>query len=206
MSLFSKYRPRGYKFKEPERITLSEARERRLTALLEREPRFQAVPNFEAKQKELQASRSRVTTTTIVNDDKTSRQKAASIAAALSIFQESDFVDPAKRARYRDLRRAQEALRYEIKSGGGRRKVNPTGYDQRSFNPTGKETASTRSGTAARIASALKATFVPSFKMPTTVIPCLQRHAQREVMFAKGHAGRGYKTKKRRNWASGVPC
>lgn len=206
MSLFSKYRPIGYKFKEPERITPSEARERRLTVLLEREPRFQAVPNFTEVRKQIQASRSQVKTKNIVNDDIQRRQKAASIAAALRSYSEEDFSDPKKREAYRDLRRQQEAVRFEIQSGGGRRKVNPTGLDLRSFNPTGKETASTRSGTAARLRSALLNTMIPGFKLARQVQPCIQRHAQREVMFAKKYAGKGYHTKKRRTWATGIPC
>lgn len=207
MSLFSKYRPIGYQFKEPERISPTVARERRLTAMLEKDQRFRDVANFEMKLKELKAERSRVTIKTInENGGITRRQKAASIAAALSTYKETDFSDPIHRANYRDLRKAQQELEYAIGSGGGRKKVNPTGFDQRSYNPGQTETAQMRSGNAARMASFVKANFLPHFKMPTEVIPCIQRTAQREVMFAKGYGGRGYKSKKRRHWHSGVPC
>lgn len=206
MSLFKKYRPIGYQFKEPERIAPAIARERRLTAMLEREPRFQQVPNFNVVRQKLQAERSRVTKEIISDDVKTGRQKAASIAAALATFRERDFSDPVKRSQYRVLRSAQLAHEAAMQSGGGRRKVNPTGLDLRSFNPTGKDHASTVTGTAARFSKRVAAAFLPKFHMASHVIPCIQRHAQREVMFAKGYAGRGYKTRKRRNWSSGVPC
>lgn len=202
-----------YQYKTPERITPSEARERRLTGLLERERRFEEVPNFLNVQKRIAAERSRVTTTNIVNDGKISRQKAASIAAA---FAERDFADPHKRAAYRALRkfslghtRSHNELMAEltkIKAREGQQKSTPSGGNKSYFNPTGKDFAATTSGTVARIGRAIRTSFMPSFRMPTTVIPCIQRHAQREVMFAKGHAGRGYHTKKRRNWSSGVPC
>lgn len=205
MSLFNKYRPIGYKLKEPERITPSEARERRLAALLEREQRFETVPNFNAVRQKLQVERSRVITKNILNDDNKYRQKAASIAAALATFTERDFSDPQKRADYRDLRNAQLAHENAKLSGGGRRKVNPTGVDQRSFNPSGPH-PSTVTGTAARFATRLYSGFAPGFHMATHVVPCIQRHAQREVMFAKGYAGRGYHTRKRRTYSSGVPC
>lgn len=208
MSLFSKYRAIGYKFKEPERITPSEARERRLTGLLERDARFNEVRNFETKLKEMQASRSRVTKEILSNDRITSGQKAASIAAALKQFKERDFSDPLHRQNYSVLRQAQIDLQNAIRRRGGQRKVNQTGFDQRSFNPAGGFDNRTVTGTAARIASRVATAFfpMPSFRHPTLALPCIARHAQREVMFARGYAGKGYKTKKHRTSSSGVPC
>lgn len=195
-----------YYYPEPERLTPAEARARRLEGLLERERRFADLPNFPEK---LAEARSRVVkkeplglTREIVNEPVSRVQKAASIAAALSRFKESDFADPEKRTRYRKLRAAQ----------GGQQKVEPSGSDKRRFNPTGKDFASTIYGTAARLSGRLRdsadtsSSWVQVFANPGSVIPCIQRKARREVMFALGFGGRGYKKPKRRTWSSGVPC
>lgn len=197
MSTFSRYRPFNYKFYTPERFTADEARERRLAAVLEREQRFQTLwqaaplsPGFKIYEKMPEAN----------EDRKRYGPKAASIAAALSQFKESDFADPLKRKQYRALRSAQEV----------QRKVSPSGADKRQFNPTGKGFASTIYGTTARLASRLVPlhgmSWKPVFESPTKVVPCVQRVERREVMFAKHHAGRGYHTRKRRSWASAIPC
>lgn len=206
MGLFSKYRPQ---YKIPERISPEDARERRLTALLERERRFAELPNFQVKLEETRrkAALSRVTenilnenTRSDVKGGKRTRPKAASIAAALSLFTEKDFADPQRRAAYRKLRNLQ----------GGQQNVTPSGGDKRRFNPTGKDYASTIYGTLARLSGvphALhSAQWQAKFLNPSKVIPCIQRTVRREVMFARRHAGRGYHTPKRRTWASGVPC
>lgn len=211
MSLFRK----KYTYTMPERLSPAEARERRLTALLEREQRFMQVPNFPEK---IQAARSqaqkeRVNTLAkaIVNEPQIRVQKAASIAAALNRFTERDFANPKARADYRKLRAAQEALRAAAQlSEKGRRLQNvpPSGGNKSYFNPTGKEFASTIYGTAARLGVRLNMfeDWVPVFKGINSVLPCIQRTSRREVMFAKGYAGRGYHTRKRRTWSSGVPC
>lgn len=206
MGLFSKYRPN---YLNPERFSPEEARERRLTAMLERERRFSELPNFQVKLDEVRrkAALSRVTKN-ILNEDaerlvkvrKQSGPKAASIAAALKMFTERDFADPQLRSAYRELRRRQ----------GGQQNVVPSGSDKRRYNPTGKDFASTIYGTLARLSGvphALhSARWQAQFLNPTKVIPCIQRTVRKEVMFAKKHAGKGYRTPKRRTWASGVPC
>lgn len=197
MSLF-KHR---HKYITPERLTPDEARERRLTALLEREQRFLEVQNFATTLERVRRDRSpeniknRSTVTSgILNDRQMSGHKAALIAAALRTYTERDFQDAAKRQEYRRLRTAQQELE----------NVRAHASDRRRFNPTGKNTASTIFGTAARLVG--WNAVIPRFEFPAVTLPCIQRHAQREVMFAKGYAGRGYHTRKRRNWASGVPC
>lgn len=45
-----------------------------------------------------------------------------------------------------------------------------------------------------------------AFKHVTKAIPCVIRTVRREVMFAKRHAGKGYKVRKRRTWMSEIPC
>lgn len=205
MSLFKHH----YHYKTPERFSAEEARSRRLAALLERESRFADVPNFAEGQRRVQeAERSRAKkiidaplTAELVKARLIDGPKAASMAAALgkkhpSHFTERDFGNPLLRKAYRELRARQE----------GYRKVSPIGVDNRQHNPTGKG-AWTRSGAPARFTRVLNAqSWLPTFKRPHLVIPCVQRHVRRQVMFALGFGGRGYHTKKRRNVNSGVPC
>lgn len=209
MGKFSKYRSH---YLSPERLASSEIRERRLTALLEREQRFVEVPNFSRKLEALRSTEAdalyrgikKVTDVPdrrFVNDRQTSGHKAASIAAALSRFKESDFADAEKRKNYRRLRAAQEAIRQNVR---------PTGSDKRRYDPTGKDGASTVYGTMAHVQNVRRAlnmySWVPAFVNPAKALPCIERAVRREVMFALGHAGRGYHTAKKRNANSGVPC
>lgn len=195
MGYFAKYRPQ---YKQPERFTPAEARERRLAALLERESRFQQVPNFQSK---IEATRSLaakeraqfISGVSPVNDRQARGHKAASIAAALASFKEADFADAAKRKQYRLLRQAQL----------GPQNVRPTGTDRRQFNPTGLD-AYTKYGTPAK--SAVFAFRLPNVENPLSVFPCIQRSVRRQVMFALGFGGRGYKKPKRRTSTSGIPC
>lgn len=206
MGFFSRYKPY---YTIPERLTPDEARARRFTAMLERERRFAELPNFTVKLNQLQqrAALSRVAKNIVYSDPErvgkgrlVSGPKAASIAAALNSFKEADFSDPRLRARYRELRRSQ----------GGQKNVKPTGSDKRHYDPTGKDYASTIYGTVAPVTSVVHAlnpgTWVQSFVAPLKTMPCVQRMVRREVMFARGSAGRGYHAPKRRSWASGIPC
>lgn len=54
----------------------------------------------------------------------------------------------------------------------------------------------------------LKAVSTPQryFRSPTLVVPCLDRMVRKEVMFAKGHAGKGHRTRKRRGPLSSIGC
>ena len=203
MSLFKHYR---HLYKEPERFTPAEARARKLTLMLEREHRFAQVPNFKSKLSALsQATPKKVLVNTrrVVNDQKAFGHKAALIAAALSQFKDTDFADPKKRAQYRDLRKQQELLRFAGKARGGQQKVTPTGGDKRRYDPTGKAYASLTSGNIAKLS--LRG-WSQVFRFPSVTIPCIQRHVRREVMFAKGFGGRGYRGRKRRTYASDIPC
>lgn len=214
MSLFSKYRPRGYTFSEPERYTPSVARERRLqNALLKNEQLQRRAENSVSGAKKKYAD---PYTPVSVKAQQTLGPKAASIAAALGKFKERDFVDPDKRKAYRDLRRLQEEVRQadrqltkHKKSGGGQQNAKPSGADRRQYHPERKDyTGSTIFGTAARLSDrvAAAAGVMPAFFRATAVVPCIQRAMKKEVMFAKGYAGKGYHTRKRRTSSSGIPC
>lgn len=206
MSLFSGYRPKNYKFFEPERLAPSEISQRRIARFLDdAEKAWMRSMAVSGQQKDRLS-----VTKGIINDRDSSGQKARLMRAALaerafthpSQFRESDFADPVLRERYRDLRR----------SKGGQQKVEPAGSDMRRFNPTGRDYAATTTGNLARLSgwtnirAGLADTWKPVFRSPSMVIPCIQRDIKRQVMFAKGFARKGYHSKKRRSWASEVPC
>jgi len=188
VSVFSRYRPY---YRQPERISPENARLNRINAELQKnieiQERFKRLsPAFEKF--DYQTRR--------VVKDIAERPKAASIAAALSMFKESDFADPAKRLAYRELRASQ----------GGQQKVKPAGSDRRQFNPSGSDFASTIYGGFAQIGKKPRISGLPAFMNSWSVIPCIERIVRREVMFARHKAGKGYHSRKRRTWASGVPC
>lgn len=193
MGYFSKYRKY---YKEPERYTSDIARERRLAAVMKREAA--AVESLSR----VKIKNEFVPRWKLVNDPETKGQKAASIAAALSQFKERDFAEPQARAAYRKLRQRQEELRSQ-------QKVRPAGSDRRQYNPT-EPFPSTVYGTAARFVHNLSrlpgAISVAKFAVSGNVIPCIERAVRREVLFALGKGGKGYKTPKRRNEFSGIPC
>lgn len=190
MGYFSKYRPY---YSIPERISPENARLNRINAALAENLRLQErydrlsldVKNTANAGRRLNQARQQF------------GPKADLMAAALASFSEKDFADPANRIAYRKLR-AQQA---------GRQQSKPSGADKRQFNPTGYDFASTLYGGFATIGKRLTLkSALPRFHMSYSVIPCIERHVRREVMFAKKKAGRGYRTPKRRTWASGVPC
>lgn len=206
--------PKNYT--QPERFTPAEARERRLATLLERERRFQDLPNFTLVREQLRTKVQReppplsqanlkklsFSYSELVKDRQRYGPKARSILAALAMFGERDFDNPEARAAYRKIRNLQSRNWRNVQLGVA---------DNRQHNPTGR-TASTVSGTLARLMGVRDAmdvassSWLPRFKRPEFVVPCIQRTRRREIMFAKGKAGRGYHTPKRRNIFSGIPC
>lgn len=206
MGYFSLYRKY---YKEPERFSPTEARERRLSALLEREQRFAQVPNFQNKLGQLRQEAGALSLAKKLVNESVSQVRnvgpqAASIAAALSRFKESDFADPVKREAYRKLRGLQEAVKYRQ----DQERAKPSGGDTRRFSPS--PYPSTIYGTGARYGLSGRLTpsssWLPVFHLPWSVVPCIQRAVRREVMFAKGKAGRGYKVRHRWSEFSGIPC
>lgn len=208
MSKFSKYRPTGYQFSTPERFTTDEARLNRINAELQK--------NVELQQKYGRLSRDLINETLVSGPSGyqgvlAKRPKAVSTTAALlSQFKEEDFANPQARADYRLLRAQQTSQRDRTSNRRNSQKVPPSGGDKRHYNPTGKDFASTIYGTIARLTNWTNVTsgheFKRGFAHARQVLPCIQRNIRKEVMFAKGHAGKGYHSKKRRTWASGVPC
>lgn len=190
-----------FKYPEPERYSPEVSRERKLqgalqTAYKERERlegvRLEALS--QVRKKTVNLSR------TIVNERPVAGHKAASIAAALAAFSERDFANPEKRAAYRALRAQQEGLR----------KVQPPGADRRQYNPGKADNFGTIYGTWASIgavnARGPRRGWLPNFHIPASVVPCIQRAVRREVMFALGFAGKGFRTPKRRTDSSIWPC
>lgn len=203
-----------YHYKTPERLTPAEARSRRLTALLEKERRFLDIPNFpEVSQRQTRVAEALSRAKKKLSDD----PELASVKGSQRMSPKATSTVAAKLARYRSLSADEFAALPQSHKNHYRmlRKLqiegvhgSPSGGDNRRFNPAGKG-ASTRSGTLARVAGVrnfLQGGWVPVFVNPWKALPCIQRSTRREVMFAKGHGGRGYKVRHRRSINSGVPC
>ena len=97
----------------------------------------------------------------------------------------------------------------------GWKKAQAAASDRRRFHPQRQDfdyAASTRFGTIAHTVLSkayypkMWAKDLPRYLNPTVAIPCIQRHARREVLFAKKLAGKGYRSPHHRNNNSGVPC
>lgn len=119
------------------------------------------------------------------------------IEKKLNRFQEADFGEASNRLQYRRLRAAQEAIRQNVR---------PIVNDRRSSLSVGHVWPSTKYGTAARYSGFASVGGQPLFRRKSTLLPCVQRLARRSVMFALGKAGKGYRTKHKRNINSEVPC
>lgn len=100
--------------------------------------------------------------------------------------------------RYRALRQAPQE----------KDRATPAGGDKRRFDPTGKDYAVTRAGSIARYAVVprLLGINARAFAFARATMPCIQRTSRREVMFASGRAGKGYRIPHRRNSNSDVEC
>lgn len=192
MGVFAKYRKF---YVEPERISIENARLNRINAALTREQKAaERLESLSPVTKNILNESRR-----LVKDHQIGGPKAATIAAALGMFKERDFADPAKRLAYRELRALQ--MRPQIQQ-----KVRPAGLDMRRYSPMGKDFAQNVFGSIARIGMFTDRRGRPKFANAFAVVPCIERLIRREVLFAKGKGGKGYRTPKRRTWASGVPC
>lgn len=80
----------------------------------------------------------------------------------------------------------------------------PSQDDGRRYSPSGsRRWPSTLSGSPAPLV--IGSRWLPVFAS-SMVIPCVERRVRREVLFARKKAGRGYRTRKRRNVWSTIGC
>lgn len=89
--------------------------------------------------------------------------------------------------------------------------VPPEPFDGRRWHPEGRNrpTPTVRGSAAATGAVQQSLSFLPptvSFREPTNVVECIRRAKRREVLFASGKGGRGYRKPKRRSWRSNFGC
>lgn len=190
-----------YRYKEPERFSPEEARERRLGAALEKsrkelegrtEPlslanrvHLDRLKEFQVKfGKELEARRRQY--------QKSPQEVRRNKAAISRLFQ---------------LQAKQQELLQRV-AGTQRAKVfraQAVAGDRRFFNPFGDAfNPRTMYGTEAHVG--VNAFSRRVFRNPVLAIPCIQRSIRREVMFAFGHGGKGHKVRHRRNEMSSIWC
>jgi len=81
-----------------------------------------------------------------------------------------------------------------------------TAGDRRLYNPDKFQYPKTVFGTQAHTIPSLRQVTRRMFRHPTLAIPCVQRAIRREVMFAKGHGGKGHKSRHRFNALSLIGC
>lgn len=205
MGLFSHYR---YLYKEPERLTPDEARERRVTAVLERERerlKVERVPlslanksyvnqlkEFEVKfGAELEARRARMDA--INRTNVSSYPKSGALKAA--------------RSRLLQLEQRRNALLQAAAAERRQNSFKPSGGDRRLWTPYLLNPRSVF-GTEAFVKHGTRVRGVERklFKSPGLALPCVERMVRREVMFARGHGGKGHRVRHRFNPLSLIGC
>lgn len=205
MSLFNN----KYKYKEPERLTPSETRERRLFSELERQRRLlEAKPaplsqvnksylsqlkEFQLKfGAELEARRKRVSELAIQQKRNPSSMRSLALKAAIS--------------RYFQLHQRQLLLMQRAAQRKRASELQKSFVDRRLFSfdvPGDPRTIFNTKAWMHRIGTKSSRRM---FKNPTIAIPCIQRAVRREVMFANRKAGVGYRKKHKFNPLSMIGC
>lgn len=192
-------------YKEPERLTADEARERRLHAALLRsrmelearvEPlsrvnkeHLQRLKDFESKfSQRLEAARRATLTSRGPRD-----RKLAILGLSSLLQKRASLVAAADAERRRNLR---------IKERNSQR-VAAVAASRKYYSPYLLNPRSTSGTEAATYVSALSRRV---FKNPLTSVPCIQRMVRREVMFARRHAGVGHPGRRRHNPFSAIGC
>lgn len=208
MGLFSQYR---YLYKEPERLSPEEARQRRLTSVLERERERLRVENvrlspanvshinrlkeFQVKfGAELEARRARMLE--VKRSNVNSYPKSSALRAA--------------RSRLSQLEQRQSALLQAAAAERRRKSMFASAFDRRlfQFDPFAKFSGRTVFGTDAWMKHRVDRKGVARrvFRSPAISLPCIDRMIRREVMFANKHAGRAYRKPHKFNPLSLIGC
>lgn len=205
---YSKFYPSGkiYRYTTPERVSPEIARQRAVSSALAKNLKLQERVQRETRERLSRGLKNRQSVRQFLNEDlQTKGPKASSTTR-------------------RPISPLLTALKPEASGAPqpreGWKKAKPSGADRRQYDPTKNEFARTLYGAFAdvglqfrsiaqgvnRASWKVHAGWVPRFVNPNAVVPCIQRHVRREIMFAKKKAGRGYRVKHRRNAFSGVPC
>jgi len=139
-----------------------------------------------------------------VKDRNTDGPKAALTAAALpeikrrlASFGERDFADASSRNEYRRLRQAQFTLEASRQNVVSQTKVSK---------PPRIDWPLTKYGTAARYSGFTSVAGRPLFRGRQLLDPCIERYVRKQVLFAIGKGGKGFRTPHRRNSNSWIPC
>jgi hypothetical protein len=208
--------PEKRDYKTPERITRSDARQRRLDAELLREAGVSA--GLQAAIDERNRRRGLAGAPVSGYKKKISDEIQRFLDDATVLRQKVDSRSTARSKAFVTALARERALSARL-TREGFEKAKAAAADKRQFNPQGKDFASTVHGTQAAFGylsrglgirrdplGAHRLASLPSFLNPTSLVPCIQRQERREVLFAKGKGGRGYKGKKRRTFVSGIIC
>lgn len=194
----------GRLYKEPQRFTAAEARERRLAAAIEKSRKelegrtaplsaankvhLQRLKEFQSKfDAELKARRREVERLSKLEPSmENSRLHKAAISGLFQLkFRQLELLKRVSQTRRANVYQAVAADRRYFQFGDV---FNPRTI----FNNIAK--------------SSVDAVSRRSFFSPLLTVPCIQRAVRREVMFAKGHGGKGHKGTRRYNPLSSIGC
>jgi hypothetical protein len=196
----------NFRYNEPERLDPQEARLKRITSeldrlsVLERDP-FHLSPAFVIQKSnlkdriasisiELDVRRRAVADAEKKHRDEQSSRSARLLKAAIARFSNAQGLQKQARARY-DAERRRVLLAQA--TAGASRLIFPT-------NPRnlygGEAKTRTRTGAARK----------QQFTHPSKSVPCIERIIRKQVLFARGHGGKGHHTKKRFSVWSMIGC
>lgn len=190
-------------YKEPERFTAAEARERRLAAAIDKsrkELEARAAPLSPANKvhlnrlKEFQRK---------FDAELEARRREVERLAKLEPSMENSRLLKAAISGHFQLKSQQAELLERVARARRANAIQAAAADRRLFR-FGDLTPRSIFGTIAY--SSVDAFSKRSFLSPLLTVPCIQRTVRREVMFAKGHGGKGHKGTRRYNPLSYIGC
>jgi hypothetical protein len=223
MSLFSRYRPPSYKFQDPERIASSYPSRLHEKLVKERDRIAELRPSWDRLSQESQ--RANKAHLDLLHDTVTRVGSALSERASetdkiprhLSKFAE-DIYRYSRARRFSGTPMSAAEQRAAARSFGtttqstrvNKQSAKASAADGRYYNPVAQSIRNPRTdfGTEAfvRMVARPFLTSRSMFHAPSIAMPCVQRMARREVMFAKKHAGKGHRVPHKRNPNSSIWC
>lgn len=196
-----------YTYKIPERLTPSEIRQRRLFS------------DFQRMRKELEDQPSRLSPANKTHVTRLKEFEAkfgAEIESRRARVEQAAKRDPSivrsrtYQAALSKLLQLQQRRSALLQRAAAERRTQArnkaTAVDRRLYNPTKSQSPRTIYGTEAWVKQSADAVTRRLFVNPFLAIPCVQRAVRREVIFAKGHGGKGHKGKRRFSVLSHIGC
>lgn len=194
----------GRLYKEPERFTPAEARERRLTAALEKHQKAleaRTAPLSPANKVHLQ--RLKEFQSKFASEFEARRREVERLKKAEPSMENSRRLSAAISG-YFQLKKKQTQLLERVSQTRRATSFQAIAADRRFFQFDDSFNPRNIFGNIAK--TSLDAVSRRQFSSPLLTVPCIQRAIRKEVMFAKGHGGKGHKGTRRYNPMSAIGC